>query len=335
MKNIIHRFIKQRTPSLASAPAPLSIGVFTEGMAGDTYARRSLEAFADGIHASGDSVTLIDSLTYAACDIAVIFGDVRDAKHKEKRMRLKAEVKGRHIHRGLIVIDTAILTRSTTRGASYRRIGLDGILRGEGDFCNAFRPADRWEKISRDAGLAMQPWKEDGEHILIALQRPVDASLKSTPSRRPEKYRQWVLNTVEQIRGAADRPIHVRPHPASMTQADEVAWLSALRRDLPGNIVWSDHAAGFADILKDCRVCVTFNSGAGVDAALAGVPVLAADTGSFAWEIALHDAASIETLLRPDRAQWLNNLAYAEWSLEEMREGLPWRHLKPAILERL
>lgn len=332
MKSIIHRFIK-RAPLLA--PPPLSIGVFTEGLAGDTYARQALNAFAHGVDSCGDAVTLIDGLKYVPCDVAVIFGDVRDAPGKESRMRLKAEVKGRHIHRGLVVIDTAILTRASSVGGDYRRIGLNGILNGEADFANAQCPPERWKKISDHAGLNLKPWRENGTHILFALQRPVDASLKSTAQRRPERYKNWVMNSVEKILEATGRPIHMRLHPASLAQADEREWIESLRKALGDKVAWGDPQQSFSQALHDCWTCITFNSGAGVDAAMGGIPVFAGDSGSFAWEIAEHDFHRIETPRMPDRTSWVQNLAYVEWSLEEMRQGLPWRHLKPALLERL
>ena len=36
----------------------------------------------------------------------------------------------------------------------------------------------------------------------------------------------------------------------------------------------------------------------------------------------------IESPLMPDRSQWLNNLAYCQWSISEIRRGLPWGRLR-------
>lgn len=87
--------------------------------------------------------------------------------------------------------------------------------------------------------------------------------------------------------------------------------------------------------MQNCKVCITYNSGAGVDAAVAGVPVITGNAGSFAWDVASHSLDTVDTPYCPDRTQWLNNLAYAEWSLDEIAAGLPWRHLKPRILDIL
>lgn len=52
-----------------------------------SYGRKSLEAMASGINAIGDRCNLINGLEYKDCDIAIIFGDVRDAPAKKKRMQ--------------------------------------------------------------------------------------------------------------------------------------------------------------------------------------------------------------------------------------------------------
>lgn len=332
MSDFPHVFRSLPSNSFLNKRKALTVSVFTEGMDKNTYAYPSLKAFAEGVAASGDKVQLVEKLKYEPCDVAVIFGEVREGKGKEKRMPFKAEIKGRHIHRGLIVIDTAILTRSSPVGSLYRRIGIDGLLRDEADFNNVQCPPDRWEKLSSHAGIALPPWRDHGEHILIALQRPLDASLKSSAAQRPFKYREWLINAVKTIRENSDRPIHVRPHPGSLGQDWEMDWLSSVRQELQNHIIWDDSPKTFAETMENCWTCVTYNSGAGVDAALSGIPVISCDGGSFAWDISGHDLKNIEKRFCPDRSQWLNNLSYVEWSLEEISLGLPWWHLKNKIV---
>ena len=33
----------------------------------------------------------------------------------------------------------------------------------------------------------------------------------------------------------------------------------------------------------------------------------------------------------PDRTQWLHDLAYANWTLQEVRDGTVWRFMKPQV----
>lgn len=310
------------------------VNVFTEGLDKNTYAYPCLKAFAEGVSNVGDNAALITKKKYAPCDVAVIFGDVREAKSKTKRMKFKAEVKGRHIRRGLIVIDTAILTRSSSVGHLYRRIGIDGLLRDEGEFCNQQKPDDRWKILMQHANLNIHPWRDNGEKIVIALQRPIDASLKGSEKLRPDNYATWLLSVITDLQKNFQSPIYVRPHPGSTGNNIEEKWLLSVKDKLPDNVIWDTRPLTFEQSLEDCKFCVTYNSGAGVDSALLGVPVIASDEGSFAWEVASHyPENNIEKISMPDRQQWLNNLAYVEWSIDEIEQGMPWRHLRDKILE--
>jgi hypothetical protein len=75
------------------------------------------------------------------------------------------------------------------------------------------------------------------------------------------------------------------------------------------------------DDLADARCVVTFNSTIGVDAVLAGVPTVAMDRGSMAWEVAGHELAMPPT---PDRTAWAHRLAWCQWSAAEMASGACW-----------
>ena len=37
----------------------------------------------------------------------------------------------------------------------------------------------------------------------------------------------------------------------------------------------------------------------------------------------------------PDRKHWLNKLSYCEWYIDEIEKGIPWRRLKPKLLDGL
>jgi hypothetical protein len=69
---------------------------------------------------------------------------------------------------------------------------------------------------------------------------------------------------------------------------------------------------------------VTFNSNSAVDAVLAGVPAYVEDEGGMAFDVASHTVGEIH---RPDRAQWAHDLAYCQWTVDEMASGATWEHL--------
>jgi hypothetical protein len=76
---------------------------------------------------------------------------------------------------------------------------------------------------------------------------------------------------------------------------------------------------------------VSFSSGSAVDAALAGVPSLCLSANSFAWEVSRRSLADLDRPWRGDRAQWLANLAYVQWSADEIGDGACWRHLRKLV----
>jgi hypothetical protein len=72
---------------------------------------------------------------------------------------------------------------------------------------------------------------------------------------------------------------------------------------------------------------VTFNSNSGVEALIDGVPAFCADVGSMIYKIGNRSLISIDVPNRPEREQWLADLAYCQWTLPEMESGEAWAHL--------
>ena len=59
---------------------------------------------------------------------------------------------------------------------------------------------------------------------------------------------------------------------------------------------------------------------------MAGVPAFVGPD-SLASAIANWDLSQIENPPRPDRTAWLEQLAHTEWTVEEIKSGLPFRRL--------
>ena len=78
------------------------------------------------------------------------------------------------------------------------------------------------------------------------------------------------------------------------------------------------------EALKQAAIAVTFNSNAGVDALIAGVPVYAEDEGSMVYNVA---SRRVGQTVFPDRRQWAHDLSYCQWTLDEYRDGTAWEHL--------
>lgn len=243
---------------------------------------------AAGMRRHGIDPEFSDTRSVEPCDLAVFWGH----RHADQIRQQKAAGK-----RCLVMERGYFGDRF-----EFTSLGFDG-LNGRADFRNADVPGDRWARH----GFDIPPWKEGGEYVLLMGQVEGDASLAHVD------IQQWYRETAEKIRATTDLPIYFRRHP--LGQYPRGLGLPALNADL------RDELAGAACV-------VTFNSNSGVDAALAGVPVIACDAGSMAWPVAGHEPGQIE---RPDRTEWLHRLAYCQWTRDEFESGEAWDHLRAGL----
>ena len=265
----------------------MKVGIFTPGER-DPHHDKVLTAFAEGVRETGDECFMRPVQEYADCDVAVVFGVRKKAVPFSHH---RGEIIDRHKKKNkpVIVIDSGYVKRN-----DYFMVGLNG-LNGRADFKNGSRPSDRWEALE----IELKPYRKDGDHILVCGQIPWDASVQDFD------HAQWCLDVMEDLRARTKRPIRFRPHPIIATYP-----LPPLERDM-----------------QDAFAVVTFSSNSAVDAVIEGVPVFALDRGSMAWHVANTSLQWIDMPRKAPREAWACNLAYAQWNLEEMREGKPWRHL--------
>lgn len=158
-------------------------------------------------------------------------------------------------------------------------------------------------------GLKAEPWQRRGGHILIAGMGPKGA--------RAEGYGPlgWEAEAVRLIRQHTDRPILYRAKPNWL---DSPPLAGASR---------SDSALPLVDAIRSAHAVVAHHSNAAVEAIAAGVPAFVVEGA--ALPMAGTDLSQIERPRYPaGRKQWLNDLAYTQYSIAEMASGVAWRHLK-------
>ena len=76
---------------------------------------------------------------------------------------------------------------------------------------------------------------------------------------------------------------------------------------------------------------IALTSGSAIDAAIAGVPVICLSPRNFAWEVSSHSRRGLEKPWRGDRSPWLANLAYTQWTPDEIAAGDCWRRLRGLV----
>lgn len=274
-----------------------------------------------------NTVDYVYGTNYEACDVAVMFGSWKDRKNPHHVIRNSIAENARTF----VCIETPLLTRRVFQPNQYYRVGVNGFLNNSAYWNAVESPKVRFEEVM---GLSWDGWAKDldrREEILIGMQLAGDASLRNN------NINEWVLDTIKRIRLYTDTPIRIRTHPG----ISERGWdnYNELIRETVfndyGDIRWSNgRERAWEEDIVNAQCVVTYSSGLSIDAILAGVPVVATDPGNFAYNISSNFA---EEVVNPKCAetnlvkQWLYNLAYCQWSEEEMFSGTCWRHLQDAI----
>ena len=118
-----------------------------------------------------------------------------------------------------------------------------------------------------------------------------------------------------------DRPIVIRQHPRC-----KVSIPAGITVEVPKPIVGTYDSF---DMQFDCHAIVNYNSGPGIQAALAGTrPVV--DTSSLAHPVSV-DYSNIEKPYDVDRDLWLRQICHTEYTIEELKQGLWLKRIAPAL----
>jgi hypothetical protein len=304
--------------------------------------RHVLHCFHEGLLVEGENAALHDGPGYEPCDVAVVLGGRPSAKraatqsargdifarHRGAFVFIETPLLGRHVYQRSRIVAYARKTLRLGRNQysdeyGYYRVGVNGFLQDDADFSNAGSSPDRWEMLSRELGLRLRPYRRTGRHVLIVGQNPGDTSLRGTD------IFDWMHQTAAQARRVTDRPIMVRPHPITpklMMQEFEKRF-----RTLEGIVLDHPPTRPVRAALQGCWVLVAFSSSATIDALIEGVPCISCSPANMAWPVSDHDLERIEDPTLFEREPWLHDLAYAQWSPGEMRAGIVWRHLRPAV----
>jgi hypothetical protein len=164
------------------------------------------------------------------------------------------------------------------------------------------------------------PLSSPGKHVLIAGASPNYHAFTGLP--HPTTYAQEL---VREIRLRTDRPIVYRPKPQwREAEAVEGAAFSHYSVKTKGHRIRMD--------LDHCHAMVTHGSGACLEAVLAGVPVicLGSAIATCISSTSLNEIEVPRVASLTARQRLVSNVAYCQWSLEEIADGQAW----PYIMEQ-
>lgn len=71
---------------------------------------------------------------------------------------------------------------------------------------------------------------------------------------------------------------------------------------------------------------VNWSSNPGIHSVINGVPIFTGPS-SLAWPVSNTGTETIENPTMPDRQQWLNDYAHTEYTVDEIKQGVPLTYL--------
>ena len=209
----------------------------------------------------------------------------------------------------VIVIEIGSLYRGNTWKIAVNNITAQGYY-GHLNNLDWDRPAKL--KISLARQLISKP------NIIIAAQH--DRSLQVAGVDMTD----WVKTTIGILKNNTDRPITIRPHPRCRLNLSNLP--SDISIESPQKLA---NTYDSYDMHFDCHAVVNYNSGIGIQAAIAGVrPVV--EFSSLAYPVGI-GFADIEQPYTKDRDLWFTQICHTEYTVDELKRGTWLGRIAPAL----
>lgn len=160
----------------------------------------------------------------------------------------------------------------------------------------------------RPAKLNIHLNQSSGKHILIAAQHQNSLQVDGL------NINNWIAQQIDQVKQYTDRPIVVRPHPRCRLNLSN---LTGITIETPAKLA---NTYDSFDIDYRCHAVISYNSGPGIQAAIAGARPIT-DCTSLAYPVSV----KIENIEQPyilDREKWLVEICHTEYTIEEIAAGL-------------
>lgn len=215
-----------------------------------------------------------------------------------------------------LILEVGALKRNTSW-----KVAINGINR-DADFGNQIVDDNRLALFN----LVPYPWRQEGEHIIVCGQN------EKSIAWNQGNMKDWAEKMIDWIRSQTDRPIWFRPHPrfqVNFNDSKERKIFVSTPKKI--KLVGSTDEVDFTQALTRAHAVVNYNSNPAIESVLAGVPVYV-DQSSLCWDVGNPILSDVNNPARPDRTEWLKQISYTEWLVEEIRQGLPWKRLKPHLI---
>ena len=209
----------------------------------------------------------------------------------------------------VIIIEIGALYRGDTWKIAVNNINAQGYY-GHLDNLDWDRPKKL--RISLATQFSSKP------NIIVALQH--DRSLQVTGLNMAD----WLRSTLTILKNNTDRPVTVRPHPRCRMALNNLP--AGVSVETPNKL---PNTYDSFDMHYDCHALINYNSGPGIQAAIAGVrPVV--EVSSLAYPVGV-GFADIEQPYIRDRDLWFTQICHTEYTVDELRRGIWLNRIAPAL----
>jgi hypothetical protein len=224
-----------------------------------------------------------------------------------------------------IFVDSNIL-HYARKEHEWHRYSLNSVYPNDGIYFFDKLDTDKWLTYSEWHGVELQPWRQQGQHILILCQRPKGWNMFGNDQDH------WLEKTIDKIRKISPkRPIVVRMHPGDGSRFKQIDKINKRYSSKTLRVSTSTNE-NIRDDLINCWCTVGYNSTPNVVSLIEGVPAYVEDpVHSWAADTAFTDLQLIKDPPLPDRSQWVHKIANIHWSNEEVRSGRLWAAIKNYI----
>lgn len=270
-----------------------------------------VEAFSLGVEAHGSKFRQVHLSEYTEesgpndwTECAVLYGvkNNKPSHHVTRKVFFDYKDAGRHV----IHIDAGYL-----RPQEYCKVSVDAFHPTD-YFRNISRPPDRFKRL----GLDLKPWKENLlRHVLVVNDHPMYGECWYRIDMAA-----WAKKIARRVKGRTVRPVLWYPVGREWMRQQDLAteWAEVCGR-----------SAILDELLQTAHSVVVFTSSVALQALLEGVPIFVYGDDCVARSMA-GDPRWIERPRCPDdaeRLQFFSDLAYVQWTRQEMWAGECWEAL--------
>jgi len=263
-----------------------------------TRSRVIAEAMSYGVRAVGDLPTVLESSSFrgAEHDVAVFYGMHGSLTHVYKSYQ--------DVGKPVVFVDMGYWNRlKGGRNVGYHKITVNSRHPTE-----YFQRQKHSKRRFRETRINVSP-RRFGRRVLVA------GMSDKAAFHAGFKPNEWEIKTVETLLQNTDREIVYRPKPS---------WRGAVPIE---GTTYSPKSEPLGAAMFNCHAVVTHHSNVAVDGLVSGLPAFCEE--GVASVMGASDLSGIESpIFIDDRIQWLSDIAYCQWNVQEIHRGTPWRHLK-------